>query len=476
MNYDNTEFDQNEINRINRHKRRVRNRIIAISVFIFVLLLVIGAIAFGIYKIASDVNTKASIAASISASETEASLSAEEDINSIIDSLLSEEEEVVDPEEEVSENKTPEELLDLEITNIISRMTISEKVAGLFIITPEQLSDVDLAVKAGDGTKNALLEYPVGGLVYKDENILSNEQFAEMLKNTSEFSKFKLFTCLNEGFEKDTVLAKKLSLDETKSTDDIIDSMDPYNAFVEAGIIGKNLDTFGINTTFGLHNLTIDYAVKEDGSLDAGEAKGLFGNDPVVAGQMAAQAVAGLKDSGKVALLATFPNDGTSEEGSDKKVSTLNKEQFAENGLNIFTASIEAGAAGLVVGNVYLPNMTGDELPASLSKELMTDYIRVELGLTDVILVTDRLDSPQIADYYSSEEAVVMALKAGADMVQCPEKFKDAYVAVLDAITKGEISEERIDQSLKRIMKYKYAQVEVSNEAGEDSDEQPAQE
>lgn len=454
MNYDN-EFDSDDIRRINRHKRRVRNRVIAIVIFILALCLVIGGITYLVYKAVSDMNTKASIAASISASESAASLSEEEDINEIIDSLLSEEEEVIDPVEEETE-KTPEELLDMEVTNLISQMTIGEKVAGLFIITPEQLSEVDLAVKAGDGTKNALDEYPVGGLVYKGDNILSKEQYQEMMANTASFAKFKVFTCLDEGFGKENVLAGKLSLDTTKTTEEILETMDPYTAFTEGQIVGKNLSDYGVNTTFGLHNLTVDFKISEDGSLSTDE-KALFGNEWVVAGQMAAQSVAGLKEKQIISLVSTFPNSGSTEEGSNKSVSLLNKEQFAENGLHVYQACVDAGLAGMVIGNIYLPNMTSDELPASLSKEFITDYIRIELGFTDLVLVTDNLSSASITDYYSSEEACVMALKAGADMVLCPENFKEAYVAVLEAISKGEISEDRINQSLKRILKVKYA-------------------
>lgn len=457
MSYDEFDNEIEDINRIRRHKRRVRNRLIAIIVFILILALIATGIWFGVSTIMKNMATKASIEASISASESAASASEEEDINSIIDSLLSEEEEVVDPEETEEEEKTPEELLDMEITNMISQMSIPQKVAGLFIISPEELSDVELAVKAGEGTQNALAEYPVGGLVYSADNILSKEQFEEMMANTESFAQFNLFTCLDEGFSQDAVLASKLEIDATKPVSEILESMDPYNAFLESSIIAKNLSDYKVNTNIGLHNLTIDIKLNEDGTPAETEEKALFGNDWIVAGQMASQSVAALKEKNIFSFVGKFPNPGTASEDSAKRTSELSKEAFAENGLHVFNTSVEAGVTGIVIGNVYLPNMTNDDLPASLSKEFITDYMRLELGYTDVVLITDKLSNPEISDYYSSAEACVMAIKAGADMVSCPESFKDAYVGILEAVTKGEISEERINQSLKRIMKYKYA-------------------
>lgn len=472
MNYEYNEYDEEELRRINRHKKKVRNRAIAIIVFILLLAVVIGGISFIIYKFVSDAAIKASISASLSASESAASASEQEDINSIIESLLSEEEEVVDPVEPQETEKTAEELLELEVSNLISQMSIGEKVAGLFIITPEQLSDVELAVKAGEGTKNALSEYAVGGLIYSTDNVLSKEQFKEMTANTKDFAKFKLFTCFDEGFAKEGLLASKLSLDTTKEVKEILDSMDPYNAYIEGKIIADNLSDYGLNSTFGLHNLTIEPSFDEEGNVKESEEKALFGNDWIIAGQMASQAVKALSEEGVVSFASTFPNAGNGDD-SNKKTSELTKEQFAENGLNVFKACLDSGLEGIVVGNVYVPNMTKDELPASLSREFMTDYVRIELGFTDAILITDKLSNPEIADYYSAKEACVMAIKAGADMVMCPENFKEAYLGVLEAVSNKEISEERIDQSLMRILKAKYAKGSTDAEdASEANDEE----
>ncbi|MBP3444103.1 MAG: glycoside hydrolase family 3, partial [Methanocorpusculaceae archaeon] len=82
--------------------------------------------------------------------------------------------------------------------------------------------------------------------------------------------------------------------------------------------------------------------------------------------------------------------------------------------------------------------------------------LRGELGY-DGIVITDALNMSAITEYYTSEEAAVMAIEAGADMLLMPEDFETAYNAVLTAVQDGTISEERINESLRRIYRVKYA-------------------
>jgi beta-N-acetylhexosaminidase len=97
-----------------------------------------------------------------------------------------------------------------------------------------------------------------------------------------------------------------------------------------------------------------------------------------------------------------------------------------------------------------------DGLPSSLSSAIMTDILRDELNFEGVI-ITDALNMSAITDYYTSAEAAVKAIKAGADMLLMPEDFVEAYDAVLAAVQDGSISEDRIDESLRRIYRIKYA-------------------
>lgn len=96
---------------------------------------------------------------------------------------------------------TQDDLLNDMVAASIAEMPLEDRVAGLFLTTPEALTEVDNAVRAGDSTKAALAEYPVGGLVYKGSNIQTEEQFRTMLTDTISASKYQLFLILEDGAE-----------------------------------------------------------------------------------------------------------------------------------------------------------------------------------------------------------------------------------------------------------------------------------
>ena len=87
-------------------------------------------------------------------------------------------------------------------------------------------------------------------------------------------------------------------------------------------------------------------------------------------------------------------------------------------------------------------------------KKIITGVLRNELGYQGII-ITDAMNMGAITEYYKSDVAAIMALKAGADMVLMPENFEEAYQGVLDAVVDGTVSEERIDDSLRRIYRVK---------------------
>ena len=88
------------------------------------------------------------------------------------------------------------------------------------------------------------------------------------------------------------------------------------------------------------------------------------------------------------------------------------------------------------------------------SEKIITGVLRNELGYHGII-ITDAMNMGAITEYYKSDVAAIMALKAGADMVLMPENFEEAYQGVLDAVVDGTVSEERINDSLRRIYRVK---------------------
>ena len=131
-------------------------------------------------------------------------------------------------------------------------------------------------------------------------------------------------------------------------------------------------------------------------------------------------------------------------------------EELKQTELVPFISAIENGANMIMVGHISLPQVVGDNTPATMSKEVISDLLRSELGFNGVV-ITDAMNMGAITEYYASDEAAIRALKAGADMVLMPEDFETAYKGVIDAVKDGTISEDRINDSLKRVYRIKYA-------------------
>ena len=109
-----------------------------------------------------------------------------------------------------------------------------------------------------------------------------------------------------------------------------------------------------------------------------------------------------------------------------------------------------------MVGHFSLPHVTQEPIPASLSSTVITELLREEMGFEGII-ITDAMNMGAVAQQYSSAESAVMALKAGNDMILKPADFNAAYQGVLEAVDRGELTIERIDASLRRILRVKMA-------------------
>lgn len=436
---------QNEDRREFRRKRRVRNQILA-YVSLVLILLVAGV---GIY-FAAKAGSTVMAEKKQQKLEEEALAQVAEEMTQTSDGET-EPETVIEEETSTIEEYTDEELLDEIVEGCISEMSLEDKVAGLFIITPEALTGVDKAVKAGDGTKEALEKYPVGGLVYFKQNIQSEEQITEMLANTVSMSKYPIFLAVDEEGDSVARVADALGLDKVDSAADMGASGDANTAYETYKEIGTYLTKYGFNLNFAP---VADVLTNSDNDA-IGERS--FGSDAEVVSSMVASSVKGLEEVGVTACMKHFPGQGDADGDTHEELASSDRtlEEIKETELKPFTAGIDAGAQMIMVGHFAVPAIDEENTPASLSKKVITDLLREEMGYNGVV-ITDALNMTAISDYYDSAQACIMAFKAGADMVLMPEDFEAAYEGVLEAVKDGTISEARINDSLKRVYRIKY--------------------
>ena len=436
---DREEFDEEMDRREFRRKRRVRNQVIAYISAVIMLAVILAGAGLGIHKGITAWNDKKE-AQELQAQMEEMSANQEDQV--VVEAPVETEEPVV--EEEKSQ-------LDEIVDACIAEMPLEDKVAGLFIITPEALTGTDVAIKAGDTTKEKLSQYAVGGLIYAKQNIKSADQLKEMISGTQGFSKYRLFIGIDEEGGSVSRIAESGLADNVGTMGDIGTSGDPSKAKEAGSAIAAYLSEYGFN---------LDFAPVADVILEGNSIIGdrSFGSNAGDDAAMVSACVEGLQEGDVSACLKHFPGLGSTTEDTHEGMATSEKtkEDFETTDFLSFQGGIDAGADFVMVSHLSVPNITGDNTPSSLSDKMITDILRGELGFNGIV-ITDAMDMKAVTDYYTSEEDAVKALQAGADMILMPEDFEAAYQGVLDAVNNGTLSEERINESLQRIYRVKYS-------------------
>ena len=355
-------------------------------------------------------------------------------------------------ESELSEEQKTEELIE----EYLSNMPLEDKVSQLFFVQPEALTGVDTAVQASDMTKEALQEYAVGGIVMFSKNIQDRDQICAMLANLQAYSKYPLFLGVDE--EGGSLVARvansgTISVPTFPNMMEIGNTGNPEEAYEVGRTIGTYLKDLGFNLDFAP---IADVLVNPENQVIGERA---FGSDAELVAKMVKRVVEGLQEQEVSAVLKHFPGHGGTEADSHEGTAILNRtlEELRSEEFLPFQSGIEAGADMIMVGHISVPEVTGDDTPATLSETVITDLLRNELGF-DGVIITDSMSMGAIVDHYGPGEAAVQVIRAGGDMILMPQDFVEARQAILDAVDQQEITEERINESLRRIYRIKLRQ------------------
>lgn len=354
------------------------------------------------------------------------------------------EEQTADSQEttEVTEEEKPS-LVD----ETLAGMTLHEKVCQMMFVTPEELTGEDGVTVAGDATRQALENYPVGGIVYFAKNLESQDQVKEMIDNSQKYSSIGLFVATDE----EGGVVNRL-MDTVGTT--YIGSMYYYKddgdetAYENAYTIANDMSALGFNLDFAP---VADVWSNPDNTVIGERA---YSDDYAQAAELVGNAVKGFNDGGVMCTLKHFPGHGDTAEDSHYSSAYVHrtKEEIMADEMQPFRSGIEAGAEFVMVGHLIVPDI--DEVPATLSYKIATGILRDELKFEGVA-ITDSFEMESIADNYSVDDAVVMSVKAGMDMILQPKDMVSAVNSIEQAVADGELSEDRIDESVRRILTLK---------------------
>ena len=354
-------------------------------------------------------------------------------------------------EEQTADSQETTEVTEEEKPSLVDEtlvgMTLHEKVCQMMFVTPEELTGEDGVTVAGDATRQALENYPVGGIVYFAKNLESQDQVKEMIDNSQKYSSIGLFVATDE----EGGVVNRL-MDTVGTT--YIGSMYYYKddgdetAYENAYTIANDMSALGFNLDFAP---VADVWSNPDNTVIGERA---YSDDYAQAAELVGNAVKGFNDGGVMCTLKHFPGHGDTAEDSHYSSAYVRrtKEEIMADEMQPFRSGIEAGAEFVMVGHLIVPDI--DEVPATLSYKIATGILRDELKFEGVA-ITDSFEMESIADNYSVDDAVVMSVKAGMDMILQPKDMVSAVNSIEQAVADGELSEDRIDESVRRILTLK---------------------
>ncbi|WP_449355464.1 glycoside hydrolase family 3 protein [Virgibacillus natechei] len=347
----------------------------------------------------------------------------------------------------------------------MEQMTLEEKIGQLFVIhaygetpTDPNYEDTNLGNnRGGKNFKEIIENYHIGGVIYFNwsENIgmpLDAPQVNGLSNGLQEIAmdqpaSIPLFVSTDqEGgivqrvTEPGAVFPGNMAIGATRSEDYAENS---------AEILGKELSSLGINMNFAP---TVDVNINPENPVIGVRS---FGEDPELVSDLGVAQIMGYKNENVMSSVKHFPGHGDTDVDSHHGLPIIDHdlETLHEVDLKPFKKAIAAGVESIMTGHIVVPALDDSGLPATLSKPIITDLLRGDLGY-DGLVITDSLGMSG-ANVVEPERVSVESFKAGVDILLNPPDVETAYNSMLEAVESGEISEARIDESVFRILRAK---------------------
>lgn len=332
-----------------------------------------------------------------------------------------------------------------DMTELLAAMSLRQKIGQMIQAGFE-------GTEPNEAVTELIEKHHLGGVILFARNIGTLEQVAS----------------LNEGLQKSAersgTLPLWISIDQeggmvARITEGV--ALMPGNMAIAAGgsadasyraayVSGRELRALGINLNFAP---VLDVNVNPDNPVIGVRS---FGESPETVGRFGAAAIRGYQEANVVATAKHFPGHGDTNVDSHLDLPTIthSRDRIERVELAPFRRAIAGGVDAIMSSHIYFPAFESQKLPATLSHAVLTGLLRQELGYEGVIM-TDCMEMQAISDHYGTIRAAVMAVEAGADTVLISHRYDlqvGAIEALVEAVESGRISEERIDESVKRLL------------------------
>lgn len=341
--------------------------------------------------------------------------------------------------------KTEAEIKAETIQTIIDDMTPAEKAGQLLMAAFRQNTDGTGMTTLSAEAKEAISAYHIGGVILFAENLDTAEQTKQLTADLQTAADLPLFI----GIDEEGGLVSRLDKSNIPHTP-IPAAAEIEDAAAVGQIIGEELAELGINVDFAP---VADVNTNPDNPVIGTRA---FSSDPKEAAEQVSQFIRAMEGTGVSACAKHFPGHGDTAMDSHKGETYVEHDMERLRTVEFipFQEAIAAHVDFIMAGHIQTPHATTDGMPASLSPELL-GILRQELGFTGII-ITDAMNMGAIVEPYGAGESAVLAVQAGVDIVLMPADLAEAAESLTKAIESGEISADRVNESLTRVLSLKY--------------------
>ncbi len=350
----------------------------------------------------------------------------------------------------------------------LRHMSLQEKVGQLFVATvwgksADEARPENKTAYGVDTPAQVVQRYHVGGVIYFNNPTTDNvddpvqlTRFSNGLQRAALTSGAHLPLMISIDQEGGNVTRIVAPASEFPSNMAIGAGRSTQDAKRLATINGHELRAMGITQNFA------PVADVNSNPLNPIIGARSFSSDPKLAGDMVTAEINGYQRSGwpgdTVSSAAKhFPGHGDAAEDSHTGLPRINRtaEEWRQTDMPPFKAAVNAGIDVIMTAHIQVPSLDPSGEPATLSKPIMTGLLRNDLKY-DGVVVTDALGMEGVRRMHSDAEIPVLALEAGVDQMLMPVDLNLAITSVMDAVKSGRVSESRIDQSVRRILKLKW--------------------
>ncbi len=335
---------------------------------------------------------------------------------------------------------------------ILELMTVEDKVSQLFVLDLYNMTGKYHTQSISQELVDFLDQYPIGGVIFFSENIDTYDQTSTFISQLQSASKLDMFIAIDEeGGIVSRLGSKDIGINHLDKAADLATTFTSDEVQQSAMELALQLRELGFNYDFApVYDINSNPNNPVIGSRS-------FGSDPELVADYANAFSQGLNEGGVISSAKHFPGHGDTETDSHLGMASISgtKEDLYERELIPFISGIDINIPSIMIGHITIPNID-PEYPASLSPILIQGLLRDDLNYQGLV-VTDSLRMEAITDFYQPHDIGTRYLQAGGDIILIPNDFTQTYDGILQAISEGRLTEDRLNESVLRILELKLA-------------------